>query len=273
MLFIRSAAKYVIDSWMPSIGHAYRTLRDERLASAIPLPTAFGFKFAGNSSMATGGFERDEIAVFLKYLQRVSACIDIGANIGLYTCLAVSQGKQAIAVEPLRSNLKLLYANLVCNGFLDVEVFPLGLSNKAGIKRLFGYGTGASFLSGWAGASDRYYEVVPVTTLDVIVNARFEGQSFLIKMDVEGFENEVLKGAENTLGSLPKPTWLVEVSLGEHFPGGANPKFCDTFEIFWRHGYEARIADSDERVVTPDDVSRWAKLGHVDFGSHNYLFL
>ncbi len=223
--------------------------------------------------MATGGFERDEIAVFLKYIQGTSVCIDIGANIGLYTCLAVSQGKQAIAVEPLRSNLQLLYANLVCNGFLDVEVFPLGLSSKGGIKYLFGGGTGASFVSGWAGASEKYYEVVPVTTLDAIANARFDGQALFIKMDVEGFENDVLKGAENTLGSLPKPTWLVEVCLDEHFPGGLNQTFCDTFEIFWRHGYEARIADSDERVVTRKDVSRWAKDGHVDFGSHNYLFL
>lgn len=223
--------------------------------------------------MATGGFERDEIALFLRYLQGASACIDIGANIGLYTCLAVSQGKQAIAVEPLSNNLKLLYANLVCNGFLDVEVFPLGLSSKGGIKRLFGYGTGASFVSGWAGFSDGFYEVVPVTTLDAIAYARFKGRAIVIKIDVEGFENELLKGAENTLGRVPKPTWLVEVNLDQHFPGGLNQGFCETFEIFWRHGYEARTADSDERLVTVKDVGRWANQGHVDFGSHNYLFL
>ena len=258
---------------MPSIGHVYRTLKDERAVSgATAVPTPFGFKLAGNPFYASGNFEKDEITLFLKYIQTASACIDIGANIGLYTCLAVSQGKPVIAVEPLRNNLRLFYANLVCNDFLEVEVFPLGLSSKGGVKRLFGRNTGASFVSGWHGASDKYYEVVPVTTLDVIVNTRFAGEALLIKMDVEGFENEVLKGAEHTLGLLPKPTWLVEICLDQHFPGGVNRNFCDTFETFWRHGYEARSADSDGRLVTPEDVSRWAKHGHVDFGSVNYLF-
>jgi FkbM family methyltransferase len=105
--------------------------------------------------MAAGAFETNEIAVFLKHLQNASVCFDIGANIGLYSCLAASQGKQVIAVEPSRSNLDLLYANLGCNGLLDVEVFPLGLSSKGGIKHLFGGGTGASFVSGWAGASEK----------------------------------------------------------------------------------------------------------------------
>jgi hypothetical protein len=92
-------------------------------------------------------------------------------------------------------------------------------------------------------------------------------------MDVEGFENEVLKGAEDTLRSQPRPVWLIEISLDQHFPGGLNANFCHTFETFWGLGYEARIADSDERTITPEDVNRWAKSGHVDFGSHNYLFV
>jgi FkbM family methyltransferase len=239
---------------------------------ATPLVTSFGFKLAGNQSMMTGSFERDEIAAFLKYIQRASACIDIGANIGFYTCLAASQGKHAIAIEPQRNNLRMLYANLACNEFTEVEVFPLGLSGRGGIKRLFGYGTGASFVSGWAGVSDQYYEIVPVTTLDIIANGRFDGQPLLIKMDVEGFENEVLKGAEHTLSVRPKPMWLVEICLDQHFPGGLNHKFRETFEVFWHHGYEARIADHNGQLVTPEDVSRWADKGQVDFGSHNYLF-
>lgn len=257
---------------MPGIGHIYRELRDKRAFSRPPSQTPYGFKFAGNPSMVDGSFEREEIAVFSKHLERASVCIDIGANIGLYTCLAVARGKRAVAVEPLQNNLRLLYANLIANDFLDVEVFPLGLSGKGGIKRLFGSRTGASFLPGWAGASERYYEVVPVTTLDAITSARFGGQALFVKMDVEGFEAEVLEGAEETLGSTPKPTWLVEVCLDEHFPGGMNRRFFDTFQTFWRHGYEARVADRDERVVTFEDVSRWVQNGHVDFGSHNYIF-
>ena len=268
---IKSFFKHVVDSCAPTAGQAYRRFRDERVALLPSVPTPFGFNLAGNNSMAAGIFEREEIGVFLKYLDRASTCIDIGANIGLYTCLAASQHKKIVAIEPMASNLKLLYKNLVCNNFLDVEVFPLGLSGQAGIKQIFGSGTGASFVHGWAGASDKFCNVVPVSTLDLIAT-RFDGLSVLIKVDVEGFEFELLKGAERTLNLDPKPTWLIEICLNEHFPGKLNPQFYQTFEVFWRNGYHASIADVEQRSISADDVGRWAKQGYVDFGSHNYLF-
>jgi FkbM family methyltransferase len=269
---IRSSAKRVVDSWIPNLGHTYRQFREYRASLAPAAQTPFGFKFAGNSSMVSGDFERGEIDLFVHHLQRASICIDIGANIGLYSCLAASYGKHVVAIEPLAANLNLLYRNLVSNDFLDVEVFPVGLSSKSGMKLLFGSGTGASFVQGWAGVSDRFYSVVPVTTLDVIINTRFDNQELLIKMDVEGFENEVLKGAEHILSLNPKPCWLVEICLNDNFPQGLNDRFYETFEVFWRHGYQANIANGDQRSVQPDDVARWVKQGRVDFGSHNYLF-
>lgn len=269
---LHRAARHIIDSWLPGIGRAYRSVRDERAALAPPVPTPFGFKLAGNVAMAVGGFETDEIEVFLRHLQNASTCIDVGANIGLYTCLAAAQGKHVIAFEPLAINVTALYRNLLCNDFLDVEVFPLGLSDKAGIKRLFGGNTAASFVPGWAGTSNKRHELVPVSTLDLIVNSRFNGQPILIKIDVEGFEYEVLSGAEHTLGLSPRPKWLVEICLRENFPGGLNAKFHDTFEMFWRRGYEARTANREARLIHLNDVSRWVKQGYVDFGSYNYLF-
>ena len=190
---IRSSAKRLVDSWIPNLGHTYRQFREYRASLAPAAQTPFGFKFAGNSSMVSGDFERGEIDLFVHHLQRASICIDIGANIGLYSCLAASYGKHVVAIEPLAANLNLLYRNLVSNDFLDVEVLPVGLSSKSGMKLLFGSGTGASFVQGWAGVSDRFYSVVPVTTLDVIVNTRFDNQELLIKMDVEGLRKKCSK--------------------------------------------------------------------------------
>ena len=106
----------------------------------------------------------------------------------------------------------------------------MGLSAKAGIKRLFGGNTGASFVPGWAGTSDKRYETVPISTLDLIVNTRFNAQPILVKIDVEGYEYEVLNGAEYALGLSPRPVWLVEICLSENFPDGWNDKFRDTFD-------------------------------------------
>jgi FkbM family methyltransferase len=270
---LQSLIKNRIDTWAPEAGRLYRQWRDDCSANSAPIPTPFGFVLAGSSTMAGGVFEQEEIQIFLTYLQGATVCIDIGANVGLYSCLAASQGKHVVAVEPLSRNLISLYNNLESNVFLDVEVYPLGLSNTPGIQRLYGGGTGASFISGWAGASKHYYNVVPVTTLDIIAGSRFNNQHLLIKMDVEGYEDDVLRGAQHILDLTPKPTWLVEISLTEHFPTGINDNFSDIFEKFWQHGYEARTADQAQRVVRVQDVERWVTNRAVDFGSHNYLFI
>jgi FkbM family methyltransferase len=273
MTTIRSITADVLDRWAPNAATLYRKMRDRRAAVAPALSTTFGFNFAGNAAMAAGKFEADELSVFRKYLDRCSACIDIGANIGWYSCLAAAQGKQVVAVEPLADNLGILYKNLVSNEFFEVEVYPLGLGAKPGIQRLYGGGTMASFLPGWAKTPQQWQRIVPVTTLDVVINSRFDGLPLLIKMDVEGFEREVLRGAERTLALKPRPVWLVEICLNEHFPSGVNERFLQTFEVFWRHGYQARTADSEQRLVAPEAVSRWASQGAVDYGSHNYVFL
>src|SRR5437016_1646842 len=117
MSTIRSVAKRAVDTWMPSVGQAYRSLRDERPAWSPALQTTFFFKQKTAYEMASGIFEKKEINLFLKHLQRASTCVDIGANIGFYTCLAASHGKHVVAIEPMPGNLKFLYRNLIRNDF------------------------------------------------------------------------------------------------------------------------------------------------------------
>ena len=66
---------------------------------------------------------------------------------------------------------------------------------------------------------------------------------------------------------------MVEICLNEHFRSGFNEQFRETFQIFWSHGYECRVAATHSRTVTPSDVNRWVAQGCVDFGTHNYLFV
>jgi FkbM family methyltransferase len=263
-------------SCSPELAHLYRLLRDRRAAAAPAASLPLGFTFSGAKEMREGSYETEEICAFLDCLEAASFCVDIGANVGLYTCLAASRGKPVIAVEPVAENLKVLYRNLLANGFTDVEVLPIGLSSQVGIKRMYGTGGCASFVKDWAGAPTKLWRAVPVSTLDSLLPRRpnVSGTGpVLIKMDVEGFELEVLSGAEQTLAMKPRPTWLVEICLNEGcVVGGRNQGFRETFEVFWRHGYQARVANAGRRVVGPEEVARWAGKGTVDFGSSNYLF-
>ncbi len=273
MALIPRSVRSAVLSWSPELGHAYRLLRDARAGLAPAAPTAFGFTLAGDPALAGGSYEQDEIGIFLKVLENASVCFDIGANVGLYTCLAASRGKHVVSVEPAARNLEQLYRNLLENKFADVEVLPLGLSSRSGIERLFGTGGSASFLPGWAGSPVNRYRAVPVSTLDRIVAGREGNGSPLIKLDVEGFELEVLAGAEHTLAMDPRPVWIVEICLNEGcVVGGLNTRFRETFEVFWSRGYRASVAAPARQPVSPDDVDRWSRRGAVDFGSSNYLF-
>ncbi len=240
--------------------------------------TPYGFTLQGSSSshhrnMQKGSFEAEETAIIQQHLSHVDIFVDVGANIGFYSCLARSLNKKVIAVEPLSRNLNHTYANFLANNWRDIEVFPLGLSEQPGLAVLYGASsTGASLISNWAGASSRFKRVIALSTLDILLGDRFVGKKLFIKIDVEGVEYQVLLGAVRTLKQKPQPIWLLEICLNEYYPTGLNPNYLATFKLFWEHGYEIRTADHQQRLIKPEDVQRWIKEGCCDSGVINYIF-
>jgi FkbM family methyltransferase len=240
--------------------------------------TPMGFKlvssnYAANRAMQAGAFEVEETEIIRHHLSSAEVFVDVGANIGLYTCVARSEGKYAIAVEPQPRNLECLYAGLSLNGWTDTEVYPVGLGDRHGVVTLYGAsGTSASLLSGWGRYSPRFQQTIPLTTLDALLSDRFDGKKLLIKIDVEGAEYGVLKGAERILSMLPHPTWMVEIFLDEHHPGGQNLDYSAIFDVFWSHGYEARTADHEDRLITPRDIQNWIAAKRSTTGE-NFIFV
>jgi FkbM family methyltransferase len=236
--------------------------------------SSFGLNLVGPEYLIDSSFEQGEIRLVTEQLSEVDTFVDVGANIGIYTCLAASLGKRVIAVEPLPSNLRCLYQNIKSNGFSGVEVFPMGLSSSPGLMTLRGIGAQASFLPDWAVDDFRFNQyietVCPTTTLDAILSNRFSGQRLFIKVDVEGFEYEVLKGAAATLSMSPEPLWMVECIL-EKFHAGGNRNFEKTFDLFFDRGYSARTPEGVP--VTPENVREWASRGFVDTAiGFNFFF-
>ena len=258
----------------PALAHAFRHLRDElRLRALAPRATPWGFSLLGDDSMVDGRFEPDETALLGALFGDADVFVDVGAYVGLFTCMAATRGLRAVAVEPLDENLRCLYANLHNNGLRDVEVFPMGLAETAGLRTLYGGTTGASLREGWSNASAQVARTVPVTTLDTLLRGRFEGRRLVVKMDIEGAELDALAGCAETLARTPAPVWLVEVCLTENLPVGAvNGDFSAVFERFWGAGYGCRSVGPDAREVTPDDVARWTAARARDFGTPNFLF-
>ena len=242
--------------------------------------TPLGFKLTSGfhpayELMRRGTFEIEETAIISKMLDRVDQFVDIGANLGYYTCLALQRGKPVIAFEPQQQNLQCLFQNLTSNGWEDgAEVFPVALSEKPGLLTLYGAsGPSASLVKDWAGYSSRYKKTVPVSTLDNILAGRLQDKRLFVKMDVEGADYQVLKGASSTLSRDIKPVWLLEICLDEFHPSGRNPDFQKIFDLFSSRGYFAYTATDVPKLVTPGDVQDWVSRGHADSGTFNYVFV
>lgn len=257
----------------PFLALCYRSIRDAWIFQQhLPQASPHGFRFMGNRNMRDGTFEPEETAIIKQELKKSDVFVDVGANIGYYTCLSRSLGIYTVAIEPLPENLCYLYANLQENDWLDVEVWPLGVGNKPNLTTLYGGGTGASLVKEWAGNSQLYGRAIPISTLDIILGDRFVGKRLLIKVDVEGAEFAGLQGAAKTLARTPFPIWVMEICLTEHFPTGINPHFEEIFWIFWENGYTARSVGGDRAVITPEMINRWVRNRERDFGSVNYIF-
>ncbi|MCB0819894.1 MAG: FkbM family methyltransferase, partial [Bacteroidetes bacterium] len=85
----------------------------------------------------------------------------------------------------------------------------------------------------------------------------------LVKIDVEGFEIEVLKGADHLLLQNEKNTcWVVEVSNGRVNSGGGG---MEIMQLFSRHNFKAFVNSAGKESnssLIPLSESGWSKLKH-----------
>lgn len=127
---------------------------------------------------------------------------DVGANVGEWTrqalALAASANRptQVFAFEPSSATREILKRRLA--GAENVEVIPVAISELEGEGDFFsnGAGSGTNSLSAVSGPST---ERVPITTLDGFMRERNIERLDMLKIDTEGFDLGVLRGAERAL--------------------------------------------------------------------------
>ena len=150
-------------------------------------------------SLVAGYHEELELAIFERMAQDASLIADVGANIGLYSCVGASAAPSAtvVAFEPAPANLEFLRRNIADNGVGgSVVVVPKAVSDAPGGARFFlSAGIGNHSLASVNAGSDQHVDV-DVTTID----EHFAGRRLdILKVDVEGFDTQVLLGAREAL--------------------------------------------------------------------------
>lgn len=146
--------------------------------------------------------ERYVVTKLLKLIKPGDICWDIGANIGFYTCFLASQvgnSGKVVAFEPAAQTCGYLRENVSLNRFANVTVVNKGLGDRTERQHL--YYSEAALAEGTA--SLKYAEgraASEPVTLDTIDNLIGELPiPDFIKIDVEGYQLEVLRGGEHCL--------------------------------------------------------------------------
>jgi FkbM family methyltransferase len=166
-------------------------------------------------AIATGDYESLETAFVRRYVNRGMAAVDVGANLGwfaIHLALVVGAEGRVDAFEPRSDLMDLLTKTIGENGLTNVTThnFALGSQNSRGQMIWSVHDVnpgGTNLVSSEFVASDITAQPVAVRTLDACISHRVD----FIKLDVEGSELLVFKGAERILAK-DRPLILVEIN-------------------------------------------------------------
>ena len=185
---------------------------------AVAVPFVNGAKLLVSPGMTgatgnvyTGLHEFEDMSFVLHLLRSEDLFVDVGANIGSYTVLAgAAVGARCISFEPLTDTYQHLQHNVCLNDIKErVQALNIGIGREDGVLR---FTVGLDTVNHVA-ISD---EIDNGTTLEVRVmsldDALGDVLPKLIKIDVEGFETNVIAGANKTLSNEHLDAVIMELN-------------------------------------------------------------
>lgn len=199
-----------------------------------------------------GQYEPEIAAIVREACQPGSVAIDAGANVGCHTLIMAERAGESgrvIALEPHPRVFDRLRANVEMNGLAQVEMLRTAAGDTTGTMELYApapahHGAGKATLYEGNLALDPFAASamermdVPVTTIDRLLFERECERLDLIKIDVEGHEMPVLRGARETIARF-RPRVIFEYTAEYWLNAGAS--FADARDFFEAQRYELRF--------------------------------
>jgi FkbM family methyltransferase len=169
--------------------------------------------------------------------------VDVGANVGSYAIWAAELGAEVIALEPADDTFALLEENVALNGY-PIKTIRAAAGATPGTAR---------FTSGRDCVNrldpDGIAEIAVITIDSIIGNRTIAG----MKVDVEGFEIDVLRGCEQALSE--HRVRLIQLEWNSTSMQAVGTDREPVADLLAKHDYSLYCADPDGSLVLLTDLS------------------
>jgi FkbM family methyltransferase len=196
---------------MPDIALEYGSWILQRLMRGEPIREIHGIKLGGFNGFSefhsvSSGLSAAESALLRTFQFSRGAILDVGANLGLFALAAASvvPSHRVFAFEPGPSTFEALKRNIARNAAEMVECHQLAITDQEGKSRfeMKENARANSCLSFGSPAEGTSSIEVRCTTLDRFVATHGIKEIALLKVDVEGYEFSVFRGAKEVLSRI-----------------------------------------------------------------------
>jgi FkbM family methyltransferase len=182
-----------------------------------------------------------EMLVWRQTLRGGDLFVDVGANVGTYTIWAAECGAEVMALEPAADTFDLLVENVALNGY-QVAAIQAAAGDRCGTTR---------FTAG-LDAGNRLDPDGPVETRMVTIDSLVGGRHVAgMKVDVEGFEIDVLLGCTGALSERRIGLIQLEWNATSQLAVGADRR--PVADLLAQYGYQLFRPDPQGRLMPITD--------------------
>lgn len=192
-----------------------------KLENKLVCPTIYGFNlvlFPGLGSVINelyylGFYEPGTLNIINKCLKNGDVFIDVGASVGLMSMYAsgcVGANGRVFSFEPIKKNFECLTESISMNNKININAYNLGLGSKPDELPIYLDRPCPSMLKSADKKKDEKLEIIKIEKLDAILQKENVHEVKMIKIDVEGYEPETLKGSEILLSRPNAPVIIME---------------------------------------------------------------
>ena len=208
--------------------------------------------------------EIEMLSAFCKYLKKDDIALDIGANIGhhsIFISLLVGKNGKIISFEPISEMIKRFEENIKINNIENIILNKFALSDKSGSYNFYINEDKDIGSSSFINYDNNLKKInVETKTLDELKIKNIK----LIKIDVEGYEYNVLLGGKETI-LQNKPIIILEYSPNYYYKND-NSHCVKILKFLFNHGYAVKDLENyiNIKEMNIENYLKYLKDNNID---------